>query len=213
LAEQPTSPRPKPPLPSSGGSSQPGSPGGLPNLGNLPASAIVVIVIAVAILVWLLFIRGDGDSSEEDGAGGPQIEKTVNVVPASQLREELASVPYPVYWLGPRPGVDYEVTVISDGRTYVRYLPKEEEPETDNPYLTVGSYAQQNAFDGLEDLARESGEETTEIPNGGVALTKSDSPESTFVAFPGSDLQIEIYDPQAGRALELAESGDLSQVG
>jgi hypothetical protein len=219
LVEQPppTSPPPRPPSPGGGqpppsrGPSRPSpSGGGGPRIGNLPISAVIVIVIAVAVLVWLLFIRGDDDNSNSSNGGG-QATKTVTVVSESALPGEVADVGYPVYWLGPRPGVDYEVTVITDGRTYVRYLPKGEAKESPNPYLTVGSYSQNNAFDVLTRLGKRQGEGTVSIPNGGIALKNTAS--GAYVAFPGADTQIEVYDPQPGQAFKIVKSGDLSQIG
>jgi hypothetical protein len=166
----------------------------------------VVIGIAVALLVWLLFIRGDDDDDSGGGAAGPAIEKTVEVVSASALPEAVAPAGYPVYWVGPRPDVDYEVTLITDGRTFVRYLPKGEEAETETPYLTVGSYLQQDASGVLEQLSG-----TTEsVEGGGRALKQGE--DGVYVAFPDVDVQIEVYDPQAGRALELVRSGAVAQV-
>jgi hypothetical protein len=195
-------PSPRPP-PAGGGTPRPA--GGSPQIGNLPLSAVAVIGIAVALLVWLLFIRGD-DDDDPGGAAGPAIEKTVEVVSASALPKAVAPAGYPVYWLGPRPNVDYEVTLITDGRTYVRYLPKGEEAETETPYLTVGSYLQQDALRVLEQLAG-----TTEsIAGGGRALKQGE--DGVYVAFPGVDTQIEVYDPRPGRALELVRSGAVVSV-
>ena len=92
--------------------------------GGPPVGAIVAIVIAVAVLVWLLFLRGDDDGDEpEQSAAGPAATKTVELVSGEDLPGAVADVGYPVYWLGPQEEVQYELTVITDGRTYVRYLP------------------------------------------------------------------------------------------
>jgi len=181
----------------------PRHPGSPPQVGGLRLSALLVVAISVAVLVWLLFIRGADEDQSGPGAaaGGPAVKKTVQVVSASALPEAVAPAGYPVYWLGPRPNVDYEVTLITDGRTYVRYLPKGEDAETETPYLTVGSYLQQDALRVLEQLAG-----TTEsITGGGRALKQGD--DGVYVAFPGIDTQIEVYDPRPGRALELVRSG------
>jgi hypothetical protein len=166
----------------------------------------VVIGIAVALLVWLLFIRGDDDDDSGEGAAGPAIEKTVEVVSASALPEAVAPAGYPVYWVGPQPNVDYEVTLITDGRTFVRYLPKDEDAETETPYLTVGSYVQQDPLRVLEQL----GGTTEPVDGGGRALKQGE--DGVYVAFPDVDAQIEVYDPQPGRALELVRSGAVAQV-
>lgn len=176
-------------------------------------SVIVVIALVVAVLVWLLFIRGDDNSNSGGALGGPQVSKNVEVVKASGLANAVAGVGYPVYWIGDRPGVGYELTRISDGRTYIRYLPTGEPAESETPYLTVGSYAQQDAYKVLKRLAARSGAEIVETPGGGVALVRSDKPDGVYVAFPGADTQIEVYDPEPGRALDLVKSGAVTPVG
>jgi hypothetical protein len=174
----------------------------------------VAIAAAVVFLVWLLFISGDDDSdSGTEGLGGQQIEKSVEVVSAAGVPAAVAAAGYPVYWLGPRGGVDYEVTLITDGRTYIRYLPKAEQAEAETPYLTVGSYSQSDAVTVIERLGAQQGADTQPIPNGGLALVNEGGSTGVYVAFPDSDTQIEIYDPRPGRALELAESGALTEVG
>jgi hypothetical protein len=187
---------------------------GRSRLGGLPTSAVVVIVIALVVLVWLLFLRGDDEESDtETAANGTQAEKTVEVVSEEELSNAVADVGYPVYWLGPRAGVQYEVTKIDDGRTYVRYLPEGEKPETKKPFLTVANYEQDNAFQVLEELGTETNQETFEVDGGGRGLERADTDTGLYVAFPGDNTQIEVFDPEPGQARELVESGAVVPVG
>ena len=196
------------PRPSGQGPARPaGTP---PNTGGLPLWVVVAIVIVVGFLVWLLFIRDD--SSDSGGTTGTQAQKSVHLVSADGLPAEVSDVGYPVYWLGPKSGVNYEVTVITDGRTYVRYLPAGVEAQSPSPYLTVGSYSQANAFDVLKGLAKGPGQTLVKVPNGGLAEKGGSKTNGVYVAFPGVDTQIEVYDPKVNRALDLAKSGALSQV-
>jgi len=192
-----------------------GSGSGLPGpLGRLPISAVVVLVVAVVVLIWLLFLRGDDDDSSTEPAGsGSQAEKTVEVVSEDELADAVADVGYPVYWIGPRAGVEYEVTKITDGRTYVRYLPEGEEPETKTPFLTVANYQQDNAYQVLDELASETGQEVFDVDGGGRALQRADSDTGLYVALPGDNTQIEVFDPEPGQARELVESGAVVPVG
>jgi hypothetical protein len=211
MAERPATP---PRRPAAGGqrpAGAPKSPGagtGPPRVGGLPISAVIVIVIAVAVLIWLLFIRGGDDNNSNSEAS-----KRVDLISAPALPNETADVAYPVYWLGPKPGVEYEVTLISDGRTYIRYLPTGVEAQSPDPYLTVGSYEQANAYDVLKGLAKRPGQSTVTIPNGGLALRYQGKSNGIYAAFPGDDTQIEIFDPTPGKALDFAKSGALAPVG
>jgi hypothetical protein len=175
---------------------------------------VVVLAVAVIVLVWLLFLRGgDDDSSTETAGNDSPAEKTVDVVSADELPDAVADVGYPVYWLGPRAGVNYEVTKITDGRTYIRYLPEGEDPETKTPLLTAANYELDHAYQVLQELAAESGQEVFDVDGGGRALQRTDSKTGLYVAFPGDNTQIEVFDPEPGQARELVEAGAVVPVG
>lgn len=174
-------------------------------------SAIAAIAIAVVIVVYLLASSGGGGSSsttsEETTAA-----KTVKVVPESGLLQAMKGVGYPVYWAGPRLGVEYEVQRLP-GRTYVRYLPKGEKPETEKPFLTVGSYEESEALASIKNLGQQPGAILVKIAGGGSAYAEGTQATSAYMAFPGVDVQIEVYDPEAGKALSLIRSGAIVPVG
>jgi hypothetical protein len=175
-------------------------------------TAIVAVALAVGFLVWLLLIKGDGN----DSSPSPQpatTSKQVSLVSESELLGALRGVGYPVYWAGPRLGVGYEVTRLAEGRTYVRYLPEGEAVESKTPFLTVGSYEQANALDEIRKLGQKPGATLVEIGGGGSAYAEGPDATSAYVAFPGVDTQIEVYDPQGGRALQLIRSGAIVPVG
>ncbi|HEY0317588.1 MAG TPA: hypothetical protein VGC49_04770 [Solirubrobacterales bacterium] len=185
--------------------------------GNAPSerirlSAIVAVVLALGLLVWLLLIKGDGD--EASPASQPSASsKQVSLVSQSELLGALKGVGYPVYWAGPRLGVDYEVSRLPEGRTYVRYLPEGEKAESKNPFLTVGSYEQANALKDITKLGQKPGAVLVEIVGGGSAYAEGPDATSAYMAFPGVDTQVEVYDPQGGRALKLIRSGAIVPVG
>jgi hypothetical protein len=162
---------------------------------------VIALALAAALLVWLLFIRDSGSDQTAQRA-----EKTVRVVSADQLLTAFAGVGHPVYWVGKHEGVRYEVTRISDGRSYVRYLPAGAEAGSGRPFLTVGSYSVPNAYERIRRLAERPGESSFAVPGNGIALPNGNDPRSVYLAYPGVDVQIEVYDPAAGRALQLVKS-------
>lgn len=184
--------------------------------GDLPSwarpSAIVAIAIAVVLVVYLLASSGGGGSSSTTTTEEPEAAKTVKVVPESELLQAMKGVGYPVYWAGPRLGVEYEVQRVP-GRVYVRYLPKGEKPETEKPFLTVGSYEDPEALASVKKLGQEPGAILVTIANGGSAYAEGPQATSAYMAFPGVDVQIEVYDPEAGKALSLIRSGAIVPVG
>ena len=177
------------------------------------ASAVLAVALAVALLVWLLFIKGDGDDGSKTATAPETSGRSVSLVAEPDLLEALEGVGYPVYWAGPRLGVQYEVLRLPEGRTYVRYLPEGEEVESKSPFLTVGSYEQSGALKSIRNLGGKPGAILVSIPGGGSAYAEGTDATSAYMAFPGVDTQIEVFDPQGGKALRLIRSGAIVPVG
>jgi hypothetical protein len=127
------------------------------------------------------------------------------------LAAKVAAAGHPVYWLGSRRGDKYEVTLLPNGRVYLRYLPRTAPIGTDVVYLTVGTYPVKNAYAITSSAARQPN--AVKIPvKGAVAFYSKSRPQSVYVAFPGVDEQIEIYDPTPLAAVPLVAAGTLVQV-
>jgi len=171
---------------------------------------VIAIALAAGLLVWLLFVKGDDDSSAPEQTTPAAQE--VKVVPESGLLAAMKGVGYPVYWAGPRVGVEYEVSRPEAGRTYVRYLPKGEEAGSERQFLTVGSYEQADALAAIRKLGQKPGAILTQIAGGGAAYAEGPQATSAYLAFPGVDTQVEVFDPQGGEALRLIRSGAIVPV-
>jgi hypothetical protein len=176
-------------------------------------SAVLAVALAVALLVWLLFVKGDGDDGSKTATAPETSGRSVSLVPEPDLLEALEGVGYPVYWAGPRLGVEYEVLRLPENRTYVRYLPEGEEVESKSPFLTVGSYEQSGALKSIRNLGGKPGAILVSVPGGGSAYAEGTDATSAYMAFPGVDTQIEVFDPQGGKALRLIRSGAIVPVG
>lgn len=178
------------------------------------AAAIVAAAIVALVLLVILIVSGGNDSSSapQATAPAPAAEKSVVVVPESDLLAALKGTGYPVYWAGPRIGVEYEVQRLPEGRTYVRYLPKGEEAGSDKGRLTIGSYQQPEALASLRKIGQQ-GAILVKIARGGYAYADGPQATSAYMAFPGLDLQVEVYDPAPGRALWLIRSGAVVPIG
>ena len=172
---------------------------------------VVAIAIAVAFLVWLLVKGGDSDSPGAQTIDVPAIEP-VAATP-ERLRELSVEAGHPVYWVGPRQGATYELTRTSDDRIFVRYLPKGVDVGSQRATFTiVGTYPFPDAYAGLQDLAKKKDEVSLTTPKGGLAVYSTSRPTNVYLAFPGSDSQIEVFDPSASRARELVTSGRVAPV-
>lgn len=174
--------------------------------------AIGLAVVGVLIL-WLLLSGGDDDSGSSETGSEQGGTPAVQVVAESELLEAMEGVGYPVYWAGPRVGVEYEVSRPEEGQAFVRYLPKGEEAESEEAFLTVGSYQQPDALASIRELGQKPGAILVETAGGGSAYADGPDATSAYLAFPGVETQVEVYDPQPGQALSLIRSGAIVPIG
>ena len=114
----------------------------------------------------------------------------------------------PIYWVGPRAGSRYELAQ-RDGQVFLRYLPTGVEAGSEQALLTVGTYPVENAFNVTSGIQ---GSKTIPIPGGGVAVMSADRPNSAYVAYPGVEYQMEVYDPDPAEVKRLVTSGAVKPV-
>lgn len=186
------------------------------DLSGVRIGAVIALALAVGFVVWLI-VRGDDD----DSSGAPTTTQTATVpeigpvaaTPAA-LRALSDQVGHPIYWIGPRPRRTYELTRTSSGRIFIRYLPPGAEiGNRSADYTIVGTYPVSDALDVLRKLSTQEGEKGVLAPGGGLAVYSIEAPNNVYVAFPGSDVQIEVFDPRPQRALRLVTSGRVAPVG
>jgi hypothetical protein len=131
---------------------------------------------------------------------GATLPKTTAVaISPSDLAKVATRLGRPVYWAGPRPRTTYELTQPPDGRIYVRYLPAGVAVGAPQPYLTVGTYPLTNAYAATKAAAKQPGSVTVPV-TGGIGFYSKMRPTSVYLAFPGVDEQIEVFDPTASIA-------------
>jgi hypothetical protein len=174
--------------------------------------AVVAVAIAAAFVVWL-FVRG-GDSNSGSPAG-TQTVSAIAPVAASQdrLRQLSVDIGRPIYWAGPRSDDTYELTRTIQDRIYIRYLPSGVRVGTKQAdYTIVGTYPVSNAYNVLKGLAKTSGHTSFSAPDSGFAVYSTSQPTNVYLAFPGSNVQIEVFDPSADRARSLITSGQVGPV-
>jgi hypothetical protein len=175
------------------------------NSQRLRLGAVIAVALLVGFLAWML-LRGDDDS------GPKQAE------PAAATESDLLTLDsesgHPVYWVGPRPGTKYEVTQTGNRNVYIRYLPKGVPLGDERPnYLTVGSYPFAKAYATLKQSARRKGVKSGSLPNDGIYVVNRERPNSVYVGYPETDVQIEVFAPSASQARQLVISGKLRPVG
>jgi hypothetical protein len=186
---------------------------------NWPRILTVVAVAAlIGVGVWFFLVRDDDDSQNSDLPG---VVVPTEVEPfgpdfagGGDLKDAAVQVGHPIYWAGKEEEGEIEFTLTADGRAFVRYLTDGASPgdEAAN-FLTVATYQVDNAEAALQEVAGREGREPFEVPGGGIGVSDAAQPQRVYFTPAGSDLQIEVFDPEAGRARTLVESGQIQPAG
>jgi hypothetical protein len=198
---------------------------------------VLVVAIAGAAGAWAVINYTGDDSSPTAGApdtsGAPSgsnansAETTAGVtttgkkaavktvapigpigLSAKGLKKLAGAVGQPIYWAGPRKAL-YELTRTKKGTVYVRYLPRDGTVGSKSPkYLIIATYAYPNALEALQNA---DGRKIA-LRGGGLAVVDAKQPKSVHVAFPGKNIQVEIYDPSPQHAISVAQSGKVRPI-
>ena len=168
-------------------------------------AVLVLVVIAGAVAYFAL--RGNGGSS----ASPPS--SSAHAVTQAQLATLASSLGHPIFWVGPRAGMTYELTQSANGDIAIRYLPKGVAVGSGTPYLTVATYPFQDAYAALQVVGKQSGATPVTLPKGGLAVVSSSHPDNIHAAYPFVDYQAEVFDPTAGAAESLVANGKLTTIG
>ena len=182
--------------------------------GRLRIGAVIALGAAVAFLGWSFVRHRDDNGSSTKTTVSTGAQNLVVRATVQSLRALASTVGHPIYWAGPRGGVKYELTQTTDGRIYIRYLPRNVAiGDRRGAYLIVATYPVENAFRAVQTAARESGAHKITLSSGALAVYNDSSPSNVYFALPGSNYQIEVYDPKTGAARSLVTSGRITPIG
>jgi hypothetical protein len=167
--------------------------------------AVLAAVAAVALMAWIVLRDGGKDESSAGAPVAASIE---------DLKELSGTLGHPVYWAGEREGSTYELTRADNGNVFIRYLPAGTEVGDERPgFLTVGTYPYPNAFSAVRKASRTRGAFVRKAGGGGLVVSRKNLPRSVYLAYPRSNLLLEVYDPSPQRARRLVLSGQVRPVG
>jgi hypothetical protein len=181
--------------------------------------AVLALAVAAGLIAWLVVDSGGSSSTPKPAATRPTTKPKpagtfTHIGPVNLSADGLKTLSgqfdEPVYWAGPKPGYQYELTRTTDGKVYVRYLPRGVKAgDKRSSFLIVATYPFANALEALKGVAKGKG---TTLPGGGFALPDARYAKSVHLAFPGAAYQIEVYDPSPRRSLQVALSGNVEPV-
>lgn len=170
----------------------------------------MAVALAIAFIVWLI-VRGGGGSSGTTSTTSLPAEPA-RAASVDQLRALANRAGHSIYWAGAEPGHVYELTVTSSGRIFIRYLPSGAPVGTNHTYRFVGTYPVNGAFPALKKQAAKESDVTFPAPGGGFAAYATSLPTNIYLAYPGTNTQIEVFDPSPTRARDLIASGQIAPV-
>jgi hypothetical protein len=138
---------------------------------------------------------------------------TEHMVTASGLAAIAARSSRPIYWAGGRGGTTgYRAS--ADGRVYLRYVPRGAGVSATRQDLTLGTYPLKNAYATIRALSHGTGAVEVKVAKGGgVAFYLKQHPTSVYLAYPGTNAQVEVFSPNAGVARKLVARGGVTPVG
>lgn len=168
-------------------------------------AAIAAVALAALGVAGGMWVRGEPSSPPSVPAGetSPQ-----------ELRSFAAAQGHAVYWAGVLPGRKLELTENRGGDVFVRYLaPDAPVGDRRAEFTTVATYPLRvGAYDVAMGAARKKGMASRKARGGGIAVWSRQRPTSVYLAYPTSNLLVEVYGPSAHKAQRLALSGDVTPV-
>ena len=169
--------------------------------------AVLGGLIAAALILWVALDSGDSKSE----AGSTQSTEA-EIVGVAALRKAATGQDTPIYWAGLTKGSELELSQPSADRTYVRYLPSGVEAGDPQPFLTVGSYRFKDPTGALRSRGSQASGVLASAPGGGVVYFDRTNPKSVYLAYPGTEVEIEVFAPDFKEALQLVTDGRIVQV-
>jgi len=163
---------------------------------------IAAAVITAAAAVTLIM------RDEQERATGVPVETTVE-----ELRAAAANAGRPIYWAGTGPGTRLELTETKAGKTFVRYLPRGVPVADKHPSLTVATYPYPRAYAVTDKSSRKKSMVRARTLGGGLAVWSKKRPSNVYLAYPGSDVLVEVFSPGGVLGQRLVLAGKVSAVG
>lgn len=123
-----------------------------------------------------------------------------------ELRDVVVTLGETVYWAGPQRGAKYTINAQNVGAIYVRYLPDGKGISDTAPnYRVIATYKEANGYDATLAAGNQANGVSVARPdNTGVIYYNKNTPTNVYLAFKSQPYQIEIFDPSAEVALDLA---------
>ena len=130
-----------------------------------------------------------------------------------ELRTLISENGIVAYWTGPVQGATYSINTVTPGQVFVRYILEGMEcGSTESKFRVIATYAEVDAFNSTQQAGNQAEGVSLANPDGSVVYFNKNAPSNVYLAYPGIDYQIEIYDPDPKTAVTLATTSNQVQL-
>ena len=182
----------------------------LPDLGKKKSAApktvaLMILSALVSSFLTYAFINGSTAAPVVTASNFTEVIAGKVSLTESELVDAVKQLGVDVYWAGPVKNAKYTLAVPADGQAYVRYLPNGQGIEDTKPnYVVIATYTTADAFTATQAAGNTSNGMTFVNSEGAAVYYNKDAPTNVYVAYPNLNYQIEVFDPIATTALEIA---------
>ena len=171
----------------------------------------ILITIVITALISVIATFGISSLFSNNSNSTSTEAKTGQIALSEQeLKSVVMNLNTVIYWAGPLENAKYTLNVDEAGAAFIRYLPNGEGAnDTEKKYLTVATYKVNAAFDAVKAAGNEQDGIGLITADGAAVYYNKNSASNVYLAYPGQDLQIEVFDPTPGRALQLVNTTGL----
>lgn len=166
------------------------------------AISVAIITFILTLSVSSLFAPNTMDSTTLAAkiSGGVALSE-------GELKTVVKQIGQKVYWVGPMSGAKYTINAQNFNSIYVRYLANGKGISDQTPkYRVIATYKESNGYNSTLSAGNQADGLSFTNPNGSAVYYNKQVPTNVYVAFKGKPYQIEIFDPNAKTALDLAKS-------
>ena len=130
-----------------------------------------------------------------------------------ELRKLVSEQKITAYWAGPISNATYSINTSNAGQVFVRYVLKGQNCDSETKeFRVIATYAVVGAYDTTRVAGGQSNGVSLANADGSVVYFNKDVPTNVYLAYPGIDYQIEIYDPNPKDAVTLATAANKIQL-
>ena len=180
------------------------------------AGLLALIIFMTAFITYGVTHKIDSATNASSAASATSFIAKISggvALTEPELRDVVRQLKRTVFWTGPQKNARYTINALTDGQTYLRYLPDGKGVSDTQPnYRTVGTYESQDAYTATLAAGNEANGVSFTTTDGRVIHYNKASEGNIYMAFKGKPFQIEIFDPNSGAALDIANSNKLEII-